>query len=166
MLSQKETELKMKETDRIIKELGKQIGGLGNSFGRFTEGLLGPSIRKILEEKFSAEYVVARLGKKLNGEQIEIDYFGACNGNINKAFVVEVKTALELRDIIQLKKAIKLLPQIMPEQKGKNVVGLIAAASYTEEQKKKVLENGFYFLKITNEIAKLDVPKNFKPKIF
>ncbi len=159
-----ETDAKFQETAKDLDRLGKQIGGLGNTFGKYTEGLLGPSIRKILENNLGAEYVTANLKRKLNNKEFEIDFFGSCNGKVNKAFVVEVKTTLQDIHIDQLMKTIEMLPQIMPEQKGKKVLGAIAAISYTEEQKQRILEMGFYFMNITNELAQLDVPKNFIPK--
>ena len=172
-ISSKETDKKIqeltvnsKETDKQITKLGKQIGGLGNSFGRYTEGILGPSIRKILENKFGAEYVTANVERKLNGVNYEIDFFGACNGTQNKAFVVEVKTTLQDKHIDQLLKIVNILTELMPEQKGKQVFGAIAAVSFTKEQKAKVLKNGFYFLNIIDELARLDVPKDFQPKVF
>ncbi len=137
---------------------------MGNAIGKYTEGILGPSIRKILEQKLGAEYVTANLKRKLNKKEFEIDFFGSCNGKVNKAFVVEVKTTLQDKHIDQLINTIEMLPQIMPEQKGKKVFGAIAAVSFTEEQKQRILDMGFYFMNITNELAHLDVPKNFKPK--
>ena len=161
-----ETDKRFIETEKFLKELGKQIGGLGNSFGKYTEGLFGPSIRNILTKNFGAEYVICSFKRKYNGEEIEIDYIGGANGNVNKAVVVEIKTTLKDSHIQQLSRTVSLLPSLMPEQKGKKIYGALAAVSYSEEQRNAVLDNGFYFIKITDDLAYLDVPKNFKPKAF
>jgi len=46
-----------RETDRRFEELGKEIGGLGRKFGWFTEGMVLPSMERILTEKFEMEYI-------------------------------------------------------------------------------------------------------------
>ena len=51
-----ESSRQMVETDKKISRLGDQYGGLHNKFGSFTEDLAKPSIERILEEEFKADY--------------------------------------------------------------------------------------------------------------
>ena len=88
----KETGQQIKETDRQLKELGKQIGGLGSKFGSFTEGLALPSMEKILRQRFGMEVVSPSVRASKEGKHIEIDVLAYANGNLNTAYIVEVKS--------------------------------------------------------------------------
>lgn len=155
-----------KITEKKIKDVGKEIGNLGNSFGKYTEGLLGPSIRKILKEKLGMD-TVSRSAESLKQKvRYEIDYLGTVNGNSNQAILVEVKSNLQDKHIEQLKKMIDNFRVAFPEHKDKKVFGAIATVNYDEELREKILENGFYFMNIKDEVAHLDIPKNFEPRGF
>lgn len=151
-----------KITDKKLKEVGKQIGDWGNSFGKYTEGLLGPSIRKILKEKLGMDTVSRNAESLKQKTRYEIDYLGTVNGETNKAVLVEVKSNLQEKHIDQLKSMIEKFEFAFPEHKGKKVYGAIATVNYTEELKEKVLENGFYFMNIKDEVAELDIPQDFE----
>ena len=152
------------ETERKLREVGKQIGDWGNSFGKYTEGLLGPSIRKILREQLGMD-TVSRNAESLKQKiRYEIDYLGTVNGETNKAVLVEVKSNLQEKHIDQLKNMIEMFDTAFPEHKDKTTYGAIATVNYTEELKEKVLENGFYFMNIKDEVANLDIPQDFVPK--
>lgn len=153
-----------KEMDKMLKELGSQIGGIGNKFGKFTEGLMGESIRRILRD-LGAERVTGRYEID-KSKDLEIDYLGLCNGKVNKVFVVEVKSNLKDEHINQILKIVKKFRELLPEFKDKKVIGLVAAVQYTDEQYEKILKEGLYFINISNEVAKLNIPDNFKPKIY
>ena len=88
----KETGQQIKETDRQLKELGKQIGGLGSKFGSFTEGLALPSMEKILRQRFGMEVVSPSVRASKEGKHMEIDVLAYANGNLNTAYIVEVKS--------------------------------------------------------------------------
>lgn len=153
-------------TEKQLKELGKQIGGLGNSFGKYTEGLLGPSIRKILTEQLGMDSVARNVERLKQKSRLEIDYLGVVNGKVNQAILVEVKSNLQDIHIDQLLEIIKKFKPAFPEYKDKTVFGAIAAVNFTDEQKELILKQGLYFINITNEIANLEIPKNFKPKAY
>ena len=93
-LTTRQTELTaaQKQTDRQIKELGKQIGGLGAKFGSFTEGLALPSMEKILRQRFGMEVVSPSVRVSKEGQHLEIDVLAYTNGNLNIAYIVEVKS--------------------------------------------------------------------------
>ncbi|MFM7439236.1 MAG: DUF3782 domain-containing protein [Snowella sp.] len=93
---QKATDRQLKElgkqTDRQLKELGKQIGGLGAKFGSFTEGLALPSMEKILRQRFGMEVISPSVRVSKDGKHVEIDVLASTNGNLNTAYIVEVKS--------------------------------------------------------------------------
>lgn len=154
------------ETEKMLKKLGKEIGNLGNSFGKYTEGLLGPSIRKILKNQLGMDTVSRNAESLKQKTRYEIDYLGTVNGDTNRAILVEVKSNLQEKHIEQLKLMIEKFSIAFPEYKEKTVYGAIATVNYSEELKEKVLENGFYFMNIKNEVAHLDIPKDFVPQGF
>ena len=49
-------ERRIEKLSRSSKRHDKQIGDYGNKFGEFTESLAEPSIRRILDERFDADY--------------------------------------------------------------------------------------------------------------
>jgi hypothetical protein len=83
-----------KETDRQLKELGKQIGGLGSKFGSFTEGLALPSMEKILRQRFGMEVVSPSVRVSKEGRHLEIDVLAYSNGDLNTAYIVELRAML------------------------------------------------------------------------
>ncbi|MCX6146229.1 MAG: hypothetical protein NTW25_03135 [Candidatus Kapabacteria bacterium] len=159
-----ETDKKFQETENQIKNLGKEIGNLGNSFGRYTEGMLGPSIRKILS-KLGADSAYANFTDPKKNK-FEFDYVGTVNGAVNKVFLVEIKTTLSEDHIAKFIEKLKIVSNEVSDFKGKKVIGAIATVNYLKKDRAKVLENGLYFLNISNDIAKLDSPNNFVPKEF
>jgi len=162
----KETAQRQKETDKQLKELGKQIGGLGNKFGSFTEGMAFPSMQRILMDKFKMEFVSPRVKVRKNGETIELVVFAYANAEINKVYVVEVKSHVRSNDLEKMIDDLKRLPRFFPEHKNKTLYGILAAVDVTDEMKKQILDSGIYLALIRDDTFCLDVPENFKPKRF
>ncbi|WP_217807272.1 DUF3782 domain-containing protein [Methylomagnum ishizawai] len=59
----------LKETDCRLKKLGKQISSLGEKFGSFIEGLVLPSMQKILNERFGMQIVSPSVRAYTNSDQ-------------------------------------------------------------------------------------------------
>ena len=162
----KETDKQMKKTDRRLKNLSREIGGLGNKFGSYTEGLFFPSLSKILESKFNVTNISRNAKSKVGGKNIEIDVLGYNNGSLNTVYIVEVKSNLREKHIEQTLTIIEKFRTYFPEHKDKKIYGIIASIEYTDELKELVLASGLYFVKIHNEIFKLDSPEGFEAKEF
>ena len=96
---QKENAQQQKETDKQLKELGKQIGGLGAKFGSFTEGLALPSMETILRQRFGMEVISPSVRVSKEGQHLEIDVLAYSNGELNIAYIVEVKSHVRQEDI-------------------------------------------------------------------
>ena len=124
--AQKETDRQLKElgkqTDRQLKELGKQIGGLGAKFGSFTEGLALPSMETILRQRFGMEVISPSVRASKEGQHIEIDVLAYANGNLNTAYIVEVKSHAREDSIIQLKSILQRFRTFFPEHQEKALV--------------------------------------------
>ena len=168
--AQKETDRQLKElgkqTDRQLKELGKQIGGLGSKFGSFTEGLALPSMEKILRQRFGMEVVSPSVRVSKEGKHIEIDVLAYANGNLNTAYIVEVKSHVREDSITQLKSILQRFRNFFPEHKDKQLYGILAAVDMSPELRQKTLEEGFYVARIHDQVFELDTPENFQPQSY
>ena len=162
----KETGQQIKETDRQLKELGKQIGGLGSKFGSFTEGLALPSMEKILRQRFGMEVVSPSVRASKEGKHIEIDVLAYANGNLNTAYVVEVKSHAREDSIIQLKSILQRFRTFLPEHKDKQLYGILASVDMSPELRQKTLQEGFYVARIQDQVFELDTPENFQPQSY
>ncbi|EIC29292.1 MULTISPECIES: DUF3782 domain-containing protein [Methylomicrobium] len=164
--SQKETDRKFQETDRKLKELGKQIGGLGEKFGSFTEGLALPSMEKILRERFGMEVVSPSVRVSKGGEHIEIDVLAYTNGELNRAYVVEVKSHVREEAISQILTLLKRFRDYFPEHKNKTVYGILAAVDMTPALRERALSEGLYVARIHDSVFEMDTPEKFEPQAY
>ncbi|MFM8309531.1 MAG: DUF3782 domain-containing protein, partial [Microcystis aeruginosa] len=123
---QKETERRQQETDRQLKELGRQIGGLGAKFGSFTEGLALPSMETILRQRFGMEVISPSVRVSKDGKHLEIDVLAYTNGELNTAYIVEVKSHAREESITQLKSILQRFRSFFPEHKDKTPYCILA----------------------------------------
>jgi len=163
---QKENAQQQKETDKQLKELGKQIGGLGAKFGSFTEGLALPSMETILRQRFGMEVVSPSVRVSKEGQHLEIDVLAYTNGELNTAYIVEVKSHARQEDITQLKSILQRFRRFFPEHKDKKLYGILAAVHLSPVLREKILQEGFYVARIHDQIFELDIPDNFQPQIY
>ena len=168
--AQKETDRQLKElgkqTDRQLKELGKQIGGLGSKFGSFTEGLALPSMETILRQRFGMEVISPSVRVSKEGKHIEIDVLAYTNGDLNTAYIVEVKSHAREDSITQLKNILQRFRTFFPEHKDKQLYGILAAVDMSPELRQKTLQEGFYVARIHDQVFELDTPENFQPQSY
>ena len=167
---QKTTDRQLKElgkqTDRQLKELGKQIGGLGLKFGSFTEGLALPSMEKILRQRFGMEVVSPSVRVSKDGKHVEIDVLAYTNGELNTAYIVEVKSHAREESITQLKSILQRFRTFFPEHKDKQLYGILAAVDMFPDLREKTLQEGFYVARIHDQVFELDTPENFQPQSY
>ena len=170
---QKETDLLFKEisqqqkaTDRQLKELGKQIGGLGAKFGSFTEGLALPSMETILGQQFGMEVISPSVRVSKGGQHMEIDVLAYANGELNTAYIVEVKSHAREDSIIQLKSILQRFRNFFPEHKDKRLYGILASVDLSNELREKILQEGLYVARIHDQVFELDIPNNFQAQSY
>ena len=163
---QSELTAAQKQTDRQIKELGKQIGGLGAKFGSFTEGLALSSMETILRQRFGMEVISPSVRVSKEGKHIEIDVLAYTNGDLNTAYIVEVKSHAREESITQLKSILQRFRTFFPEHKNKQLYGILAAVDMSPELRQKTLQEGFYVARIHDEVFELDTPENFQPQSY
>ena len=161
---QKENAQQQKKTDRQLKELGQQIGGLGAKFGSFTEGLALPSMETILRQRFGMEVVSPSVRVSKDGKHLEIDVLAYTNGELNTAYIVEVKSHAREESITQLKSILQRFRSFFPEHKDKKLYGILASVDLSNELREKILQEGFYVARIHDQVFELDIPDNFQPR--
>jgi hypothetical protein len=161
---QKENERRQQETDRQLKELGRQIGGLGAKFGSFTEGLALPSMETILRQRFGMEVVSPSVRVSKDGKHLEIDVLAYTNGELNTAYIVEVKSHAREESITQLKSILQRFRSFFTEHKDKKLYGILASVDLSNELREKILQEGFYVARIHDQVFELDIPDNFQPR--
>ena len=155
-----------KQTDRQIKELGKQLGGLGAKFGSFTEGLALPSMETILRQRFGMEVISPSVRVSKEGKHIEIDVLAYTNGDLNIAYIVEVKSHAREDSITQLKSILQRFRTFFPEHKNKQLYGILSAVDMSPELRQKTLQEGFYVARIHDQVFELDTPENLQPQSY
>jgi hypothetical protein len=163
---QKENAQQQKKTDKQLKELGKQIGGLGAKFGSFTEGLALPSMETILRQRFGMEVISPSVRVSKEGQHLEIDVLAYTNGELNTAYIVEVKSHARQEDITQLKSILQRFRRFFPEHKDKKLYGILAAVDLSPELREKILQEGLYVARIHDQVFELDIPDNFPPQTY
>ena len=161
---QKENAQQQKKTDKQLKGLGQQIGGLGAKFGSFTEGLALPSMETILRQRFGMEVVSPSVRVSKEGQHLEIDVLAYSNGQLNTAYIVEVKSHVRQEDITQLKSILQRFRRFFPEHKDKKLYGILAAVDLSQELREKILQEGLYVARIHDQVFELDIPDNFQPR--
>jgi hypothetical protein len=162
--SRAENDRRKREIDQQLKELGKQIGGLGAKFGSFTEGLALPSMQKILGDRFGMEVISPSVRVSKFGQHLEIDVLAYANSNINQAYVVEVKSHPREESITQLKAILNKFRDFFPEHKDKQVYGILAAVDLPANIKERILQEGLYVARISDDTFAMDTPENFCPR--
>jgi len=167
---QKETSQQQKETDRQISRVSKQIGDIGNKFGRFTEGMAEPSMRKLLGEKFgmTAIHPRALFRSEDRSRTLEVDVLGYdTNDRRKEVYIVEVKSQLTPEGITQALKTIADFRELGPVAlRHRPIYGVVAAVEIPKGLDKAVTDRGLYLARISDDTFKLLVPRNFKPKAF
>jgi hypothetical protein len=162
----KETDRQQQKTDKQLKELGQQIGGLGAKFGSFTEGLALPSMETILRQRFGMEVISPSVRVSKDGQHLEIDVLAYTNGELNTAYIVEVKSHAKEESITQLKSILQRFRRFFSEHKDKKLYGILAAVDLSPELREKILQEGFYVARIHDQVFELDIPDNFQPRLY
>jgi hypothetical protein len=162
----KETDRQQQKTDKQLKELGQQIGGLGAKFGSFTEGLALPSMETILRQRFGMEVISPSVRVSKDGQHLEIDVLAYTNGELNTAYIVEVKSHAKEESITQLKSILQRFRRFFSEHKDKKLYGILAAVDLSPGLREKILQEGLYVARIHDQVFELDIPDNFQPRLY
>ncbi len=155
----KETDRQIKETKEMIVENGKQIGGLGNKFGGFTEAMARPSIRRILEKRFEADFLGSiRFRNSKEMEALEIDAWGLRRNGTGAAYIVETKSRFRYEHIEQVLQQVERFRYYMSDYEKRAVYPMLAVVEISEEDRRKVWNAGIHLIYINEGVFKYATP--------
>ena len=120
----------------------------------------------ILEQRFGMETISPSMRVSKGGEQMEIDVLAYANGNLNTAYIVEVKSHPREESIAQLKSILQRFRLFFPEHKDKRFYGILAAVDLSPGLRTKILQEGLYVARIHDQVFELDIPEDFHPQTF
>lgn len=177
--SQKKTDEQLKKTDEEIKgsqkktdeqinKLRTSIKAVSDGYGRFVEGIVSPSAERYFQDVgYKVGDTFHRIKIKKDGEVIA-EYDTLIESYLaGKEYLLigEAKTYCTSEDVRDFLKQIKKIHQ-KEKYKDKTVIGFVAAVNYNKGVENKVVREGLYFFKITDDIMEVQVPENFRPKKF
>jgi len=158
-----------KKTERFLKKLGKQMGDLHRRFGEMAEHLVAPAIHKRFNElgyHFSAAAPGGYIIRDPSSDKIlaQVDILLE---NDDYVIAVEVKATVRLQDIEHHIKRLEILKEYRSKRNDTRIIrGAIAGAIFGDEEKKAVIEAGFYALVQSGDTMKLEIPEGFVPREF
>jgi hypothetical protein len=163
-----ESDKRQQKNEKWMENLGKQLGDLGHSFGELAEHLVAPGIVRIFNELgYHFHEVSSKIEIKDDNERIltEVDLLLE---NDETIVAVEVKSNPRDNDIPHHITRLNILRNHIKKHKktDKKIIGAIAGAIFDQKIKASAIEAGFYTITQSGDTLKMDVPADFKPRIF
>jgi hypothetical protein len=161
-------EEEVNKTTLSVNRLSKNMGGLSNSFGEMVEHLVVPNILERFNElgyefdKIDAHgFKIRENGKVTTQVDIALE-------NGETIAIVEVKSKPTKHDVRKHLKRMHIVRGYYQRHGNtdKKLIGAVAGAIFSDEVKELTLETGFYVIAQTGDTVKIEVPKNFEPRIF
>ena len=163
----KESDERLKRIEKMIEENGKQIGGLGNKFGGYTEAMARPSIKRILEERFDADYKGSiRITNSEDVVVLEVDAWGLSRNGTGAAYIVETKSKFRDKHFKQIWQLVERFRYYrLDNREERAVYPMLAAVQISEEQRRRVWAAGIYLIDINEGVFRYaKPPKGFEAK--
>ena len=148
-----------------LEELGKQIGGVSNKFGGFTEGLAIPSIRKILDEQFDADFKPAMKDQSSWGTADRaLDAWGVSRNGEKIVYLVEVKSKFRYENFNQIWGQVRKFREYASEYADYLIYPMLAVVDIPEKERQNVWDKGIFLIDIADGVFTLaEKPKGFRP---
>ena len=156
-----------REIDRQLQDLGEQIDALGVKFGSFAKDSSHDKICDFIRETLKIDgFIAPRVQVHKDGRKEEYDILAYSNDKIDRGMIVEIKSNLRKEDIVQMKRKMDGVFQLLPEHRNKTFQGMIACVSGSADLKQQVIENGWYLAHIGDDLFELETPENFVAKTY
>ncbi|MDR2440875.1 MAG: hypothetical protein LBE12_16055 [Planctomycetaceae bacterium] len=160
---------KLQETvNQTSRDLNKNIGALSNTFGTLIEHLLIPNIVEKFNELGYHFDAIWQNGLEILENQRVVTEIDVVLENEKTIALVEIKSKPNMRDVKDHLERMSIARRFF-ERRGnadKELIGVVAGAVFPNFVKQFAIESGFYVLTQTGDTVKIDVPENFKPRIF
>ncbi|MDR1484192.1 MAG: hypothetical protein LBT09_05165, partial [Planctomycetaceae bacterium] len=156
-------------TTLSVNRLTENMGGISNRFGEMVEHLVAPNIADRFNELGYEFSGISRNGIVIRENDQVVAEVDILLENGKTVAVVEVKAKPTKHDIRRHFKRMQIVRRWYCEQyvnTNKEFIGAVAGAIFPDHVKQFAIETGFYVIAQTGDTVKIDVPKNFKPRIF
>ncbi len=141
------------------KEHGKQIGGYGNRLGSYTEALAEPSIRRILDEHFDADYMAA-----YDSRSLQLDGWAVARNGTGAAYIVEIKSRFAPEHLDQVWELVRSFRAVRREYESRPVYPILAVVNIDREQRELVWESGIHLIDVSDGVFEWTRPPvGFRP---
>ncbi len=156
------------ELNETNRQYGKQIGGYGNQIGDFTESLAMPSIRRILDQRFNADFQgdVNYDWKDQDGP-LQVDAWGISRNGAKEVYLVEIKRKFKRGHIHQVRQMVKRFRSYYANYSDSPIYPVITAVKISDIDRRKLWEMGMYVIDIADGVFNLATPPaeiGFEPK--
>ena len=161
----KEIDRRLKETAEMIKENGKEIGGLSEKFGGYPEAMARPSIRRLLEERYDADFLGRiRLRYSKDVAPLEVDAWGLSRNGTGAAYLVETTSKFRDEHIEQVWQLVERFRSYRTDYREERAVyPMLAVVQISEEQRRKVWAAGIHLIDIDNGVFRYaEPPQDFE----
>ena len=159
----KEQTRQIEEQTRQIEEHSKQIGGYGNKFGALTEALAQPSLRRILKERFNANFEDSYSRWSKEHGDVEIDAWGVAR-NGTTAFLIEIKSRFKPEHLRQVWRHVEMFRALEPEHRDAPVYPILAVVEIDKRHRELIWESGIYLIDVADGVFELaEPPAEFEP---
>ena len=153
------------EVRASLEQLGKQVGGESNKFGSFPEGRAIPSIRKILDEKFDADFQPA-MSDHDSWRDVDhlLDAWGVARNGVKIVYLIKVKSKFRIRHFTQVWRQVAAFRKLAPEYADHLVYPMLAVVDIPEMERQKVWDEGIFLIDIADGVFTLaEKPAGFRP---
>ena len=164
----KELRESQKETDKYIKNLAREIGRVSDSYGKFVEGMVEPSVVNFAESSgYSISGVLKRVKKKAGDKFAEFDIVILCEkGSELSVFIIEAKSSSGVNEVKEFIEKLKDISVYFPEYSGHNFYGVFASSWYGEGLNIYAQREGLWFFGPKDGVFGVLNPPGFSPKVW
>ena len=163
---QKEAKERQRNLDLEMQYLDRQIGGLHNSFGEMAEWMISPAMVDLFDSLgyyTSEDLTCNKIIRDRKGHILtEVDLL---LGNAYYLFAIEIKTSLGKKDIEHHRKRLEIIREhINRVGDRRKIRGGMAIAVMKKEDRKAILDAGFYPIESSGIMLKTYLPEGFVPQ--
>jgi hypothetical protein len=167
--AQQKTDEQIRLTNKEIDKLKVMVGDLTNSWGKFVEGLVAPSVPVIFKKlKIDIFSLSPRIKRYKDGKELEIDILCLGKDSDGKDLVIltEVKSDVSSKDIDSFLVDIERFKYFFDEYKGRGIIGVIAGMKFGKGVQRYAERCGLYILGPSGEVMELLNKSDFKPRVW
>ena len=148
-----------KENAKQLKATRKQIGGLDNKFGDYTEAIAMPSIKRMLDERFDANFKGSLLVRNTNnGLDMEVDAWGVSRNGTGSAYIVKIKSKFREKHINQVWQLVKRFRIHRSEYSKRAVYPVLAVVDISDAGRATVWNAGIHLIEINDGVFQYAKP--------